>query len=332
MKNRRQPVLADVARRASVSSQTVSRVLREPSTVAPDTRSRVLAAIKELDYRPNMAARSLATNRTGSIQVLLDAPPYHGLAETFLAVTDAARAEGYYVSIATTAGADLGSRAQVPPLHVDALVVLGAYDSAVTIATSYADDLPVVLVLAAQSGLRGVSTVSIDQRAGATLATEHLMACGATDLVHVTGSLDWIDARERLIGFQASCASHGIEPRHVESRTWDAAEGYAIGRELVESRNGGTLGVFAANDHLGLGVCRACHEQGVRIPAEVAVVGFDNTSGSDCFYPPLTTITQDFAGLGRAAIEAMKRRIAGALPTDTVLVPTLVVRESTAAR
>lgn len=324
--------MVDVARHAGVSHQTVSRVLNDHPSVAETTRARVLAAIQELGYRPNTAARALVTQRTRTIGVVTSGSTLSGPTSTLVAVEDAAREAGYFVSIATAGGWDhdrmTGALERFLLQGVDGIVVVGANDGALEGLRAAPPPVPVV-VLGAHAPLGpGLHAVRYDQRGGAALATEHLLALGHRQIVHVAGPLDWTEAREREGGWRDAMTAAGVEPPEpVAARSWLPGRGHEVGLDLL--RDGLPTAVLAANDHLALGMLRAFAEAGVRVPADVSVVGFDDVLGSAHFIPPLTTVRHRFAEVGRRCLRMLLHVLAGEDRPVDVVGPTLVVRSST---
>lgn len=315
---------ADVAALAGVSTNTVSRVVRGDPEVATSTRERIRALLKEVDYRPNYAARSLSAKRTGVLHVALAAPMFHGHGRSLLAVVTAAAEAGFHVSMSNSWVRDGHVNEHLAPFDVDAVVVLGGQEPTVDMALSVGRNVPTVLLLASEKGLDGVSTVSVDNVRGSRLATEHLLRGGVTNVCHLAGPTSWGDSGTRSKGFELACIDAGVEPRVVPAHSWNARDGYdTMGtvRDLPE-------GLFAANDQLALGAMRAIHERGAAIPRDVRVVGFDDMDGADCFVPPLTTIRQPFDRVGRTAVRIVRQMIDGQGPHDVVIEPELVIRAS----
>nr|WP_090032092.1 LacI family DNA-binding transcriptional regulator [Cellulomonas marina] len=326
--------MADVAALAGVSHQTVSRVVNEHPSVLPDTRERVQAAIAALGYRRNSAARALVTRRSGVLGAITIGGTHYGPTSTLLELEDAARAAGFVVTVATLRQGDEAAVGHA----LERLLEIGVEGVAVVAPTTQVADVlsglratvPVVLVSSYTEGPRpeGVHAVAVGQRAGARLATEHLLAHGRAEVVHVAGPQDWFDARDRVAGWRDACEAAGVPARTPIGAGWDAADGYAAGRRLLDE--GLPPAVFAANDQLALGLLRALSEAGVRVPDDVAVVGFDDEPGAAFYSPPLTTVRQDFAALGRAAVDSLTSVLAGGDPGDRVLTPQLVIRASSA--
>jgi DNA-binding LacI/PurR family transcriptional regulator len=329
----RAPAMTDVAKAASVSHQTVSRVLSGHPNVRPATRDRVLAAIEELGYRPNLAARALASGRSTALGLVTLNTTLFGPVATLYAVEQAARAAGYSMSISSVRSIDRNSLSEA----VDMLVrqaVAGVIIIAPVATNDYAlnalpPELPAVVVEA--DAEPAVSAVTVDQVGGAYLATRHLLDLGHRTVVHISGPADWIEARQRVTGWRRALDQAGATVPEVIAGDWSARSGYEAGLALGAVPD--VTAVFAANDNMALGLLRALDEQGRSVPGEVSVVGFDDTAESAFFKPPLTSIRQDFTEMGRRSVELLLSQIdAGARSVEHVmLTPELVTRESTAS-
>lgn len=332
MNGGRPPAMSDVALLAGVSHQTVSRVLNDHPSVRPETRQRVQAAIAELGYRRNTAARTLVTRRSGAIGVMTSGSALFGPTSTLIAIEGAARDAGLFVSVATV------RRWEADALHralehfmdqgVDGLVVVAAHDDAVRVVTAFDAPVPVVMVGPRDLEVGAIHAVSVDQYGGARLATRHLVGLGHRGVVHLAGPQDWIDGRERVRGWRDELAAAGLAAGAPIEGDWTADRGYAVGRAMVAGEL--PTAVFAANDQLALGLLHAFAEAGVRVPDDVSVVGFDDVDGSAHFVPPLTTVRQEFGALGRRCLEMLRAAIAGEPVLPDVIAPRLVVRSSTA--
>ncbi|MGP9707178.1 LacI family DNA-binding transcriptional regulator [Brachybacterium sp. AOP42-C2-15] len=329
----RRPSMADVAGRAGVSYQTVSRVLNEPQIVRPDTRARVLAAISELGYTRNRAARALKTTRSSLIGLLNDGSSLFGPTETTTAIEAAARRAGYSMLL-TTVGPDADSSPQIGAellgTGVDGILVVAAHEGMVPAVASLSRSTPVVAVTAVPARNPEVQVVGVDQHLGAHQVIEHLARTGVRSVAHIAGPQDWCDACARREGFEQALALHGLDGTVVGPGDWTPRSGYELASELV--RSGLPDAIFAANDMMAIGVLHALHEHGLRVPEEVAVVGFDNTMGAEFQIPSLTTVAQPFAELGRLALERLLCMLEDREPppgTPSTLPPRLVVRRST---
>lgn len=330
MSRSRPPSMADVAAAAGVSHQTVSRVLNGHASVRPSTRERVLAAIDALGYRPNQAARTLVTSRSATIGIVTAATASFGPAGTVLAIEEAARAAGYFVSLAALGSHETGETVrvldQLMNQGVDGIVVLAPIVEVATLLDGVALPVPVVVIAAREDAPEGtdVRYIAVDQRLGAELAARHLAGLGHTRVVHVAGPGNWYDAKERVRGFSDVFA----RARVIEAGAWDARSGYDVGRGLADDvASGAVTGVFAANDHLALGIIRAFWERGIRVPDDVSVAGFDGIDGGEFLVPSLTTVRQSFGALGDAAVRGL---LGVPRSAKESIRPELIVRDSTA--
>lgn len=328
----RMPSMADVAGLAGVSHQTVSRVLNGHPNVRGQTRDRVLAAIAELGYRPNTAARTLVTRRSGVIGVVTAEATVFGPASTFVAVEQAARTAGYFVSVASVrqpyAEALAGALEHFMDQRVDGVVLIAPQQGIAEVARAVSARVPVVMVAAGIPHPSDQHAIGVDQFGGAVLATEHLLSLGHRTVVHVAGPPEWFDAQRRVEGWRYALELAGARVGEPLVGDWTAARAYQLGRRMVD--DGLPTAVFAANDQTALGLLRAFAEAGVLVPRDVSLVGFDDSEGSDCFVPPLTTVRQDFAALGRRCIALLTAAMAGGDADHTPIAPQLVVRASTA--
>jgi len=326
-------VMADVAARAGVSHQTVSRVINGHPSVAPDTRERVQRAIAELGYRPNLAARALVTGSTRTIGLVSVKIDQYGPAQTMLGLESAARAAGYSVSVAildhATAGAVREAVDRFVAQSVDAIVALSTYDDAAEALASL--DAPVPMVAVQVGGGEDRPAVGVDQVAGARLATGHLLALGHSTVHHVAGPVDSQEARGRVEGWRAELAAAGAPVPEPIQGDWTPASGYAAGRRLAARLRAGDVvtAVFAANDQMALGLLAALHEDGLSVPCDVSLVGFDDLPEAPYFTPPLTTVRQDFAELGRRGVQLVLARLRGDDLHPDAVQPALIVRAST---
>lgn len=326
------PVMADVARLAGVSHQTVSRVVNGQSNLRPETRERVLQAIRQLGYRPNTAARSLVTRRSGTIGVIGSKSGFWGPSTVHRTIQAAGRAAGYFVSSANlqslTRDEFVDAMNHLRDQHVEGIVLIAATDEAVAAARTQVDQgIPVVVVEGDESKTRW--TVGVDQVLGAELGTRHLIDLGHVDVLHLSGPTSWTEARARLRGYRNAMYAAGLRPaEHVEG-DWSARSGYEAGLEIAARTD--VTAVFCANDQMALGLLRALSEAGRPVPGDISVVGFDDIPEAAYLIPPLTTVRQDFTAVGRRAIEILRAAIDGEQTPDRLINPELVVRASTTA-
>ncbi|MEU0113844.1 LacI family DNA-binding transcriptional regulator [Streptomyces bobili] len=329
----RPPTMADVARLAGVSHQTVSRVLGDHPNVREQTRIRVLRAIEEMGYRRNSSARALVTRRTRTLGVVASDTTLYGPASTLFALEEAARAEGYLVSTVSLRRLTVQELSEaldhLSEGGVEGVVAIAPQRSAVEALAELRHPFPVVVV-GSGPGV-DIPSVSVDQQLGARLATAHLLAAGHRTVWHLAGPEDWQEAADRAAGWRSTLQAEGVEPPMLLRGDWSPLSGYRAGQELAGWVGRGLTAVFVANDQMALGVLRALREAGVRTPQDVAVVGFDDIPESEFFAPPLTTVRQDFESVGKQGIALLLDLIEGRPPAASriAIEPQLVVRAST---
>jgi DNA-binding LacI/PurR family transcriptional regulator len=325
--------MADVAALAGVSHQTVSRVVNGHPSVAPETRTRVQRAITELGYRPNLAARALVTGSTRTIGLVSVKINQYGPAQTMLGLESAARAAGYSVSVSilddATAVAMREAVDRFVAQSVDAVVALTTYDDAAEALRCL--EAPVPLVAVQVGGGEGRPAVGVDQETGARLLTGHLLDLGHRTVHHVAGPADSQEARARIDGWRGELAAVGAAVHEPLQGDWTPSSGYAAGKRLAARMRAGeaVTAVFAANDQMALGLLAALHEEGLSVPADVSLVGFDDLPEAPYFTPPLTTVRQDFAELGRRGVQLVLTLLNGVPSQPEPVPPVLIVRAST---
>jgi DNA-binding LacI/PurR family transcriptional regulator len=328
----RAPNIRDVAALAGVSYQTVSRVLNHSASIKDSTRERVLAAIEQLGFRPNQAARALVTSRSRTIGVLsADAMAHYGPTTALTAIERYARQAGYRLSITNIYETDSASiKSGLDYLlsqAVEALVVIAPQVRAFDAISELSISVPFVTLESTGRDLR--HSLSVDQFEGARLATRHLIDLGHEQIVHISGPQDWIEARARTQGFFEAIRAAGLPERAPMLGDWSAHFGYQAGLDLLKRRD--FTAVFAGNDQMALGFMHACRESGLAIPDDISVVGFDDIPEAPHFAPPLTTVRQDFAEVGRRAISLLLAELDGVTEPEHPPVPAqLVIRETTA--
>lgn len=333
MTQRRAASQKDVAELAGVSSQTVSRVVNNRVNVDAATRERVLSAMRVLGYWTNGAARALATGQSRSFGVISFDLSAHGNARTIEAIAAAAQEADYSVTIigisAPTEQAVQRAYARLTSQAVDGVVLIEAQilDTAtVRLPTS------VPVVIADGDPNRNFPAVDVNQAAGAREATRHLLDLGHETVWHVAGPQDSHASRRRATAWRSALKDAGRRVPPVLFGDWSAESGLAAGRELARRED--VTAVFAANDHMALGVIRALHDAGRDVPGGVSVVGFDDVPEASCFLPPLTTVHQYFEEVGRRCVALLLDQMTPAVTVTagsvSAIQPHLVVRASTA--
>ena len=321
--------MQDVAQHVGVSHQTVSRVLNGHDSVSAETRARVLQAIEDLGYRRNSAARALVTRRSQVLGVVSFDTTLYGPASTLFGIEQAAREAGYFVSVAsvkaTTAGTVRAAVDRLTEQNVDGVVVIAPLRTG--------EPLSALPERAAGGGgrraLRRRAGLGPGRPGGGRPTGDPAPARpGARTVWHLAGPAEWFDAYGRLVGWRRELQrSDAIVHRPLRG-SWSASSGYEAGRQLA--RRSDLEAVFVGNDQMALGVLRAFHEAGIRIPQDVLVAGFDDVPEAAYYLPPLTTIRQDFAAVGRRSIELLLHQVGGGRHGDqqVVALPELVVRLS----
>lgn len=328
---RRKPTINDVARVAGVSFGTVSRVLNNAPDVSAVTRQRVLQVIQEIGYRRNRTAAALVTSRSTSIGILAAGSPRFGPVGTLMALENVARSKGYAITVISVeqpySESVQSALDTLDDIGVGGIIVIAPVIDMAEAVWKAECRVPVEMIAAGASSTPKVFTYSEDQELGARLATQHLIDLGHRDIVHIAGSMDWFDGRVRKRGWEAALKDAGLEPGLCLEGDWSPSWAYETGLRMV--REGRVpQAIFAASDHTALGLIRAFAENGVRVPEDVSIVGFDDIEGSDYFLPPLTTVRQDFTALALMSMEVLIGAMEGREVDRTPIPPTLLIRDS----
>jgi len=324
--------MVDVARHAGVAPQTVSRVSNGHRNVDPTTRQRVMESMRALGYRPNGAARALKSGRFNTIGVIMSTLETFGNMRTLDAIAKEAARANYAVTLIPIADPTLdrvsGAYHKLSEAAVDGAVIIFEAHLLDEAEFNLPPGIPVVVV-DSDAGA-GYTVVDTDQALGACQATEHLLALGHRQVWHIAGPPTSFSAIHRVESWQRTLRDAGITPPEVLHGDWTTESGYRHGQALGSRPE--VTAIFAANDQMALGAMRALHELGRRIPGDISVVGFDDMAEAQSFWPPLTTVRQDFTTVGRLSIQKLLRKVAksGIDADDRTAVPTeLIIRAST---
>ncbi|RFA08227.1 hypothetical protein B7R54_02555 [Subtercola boreus] len=328
----RAPTIYDVARSAGVSHQSVSRMLNG-ETVRPLTRSRIEAAITELDYRPNPTARALATSVSYRLGALVYELQELGPSQIAQGAADQARAAGYLLDIVALNPRDDASIAHAIELldqqHLAGILALAPTQRLVDALQTVDYRIPVYID--SEPLFDGTAATETLNTTGTRLALDHLVGLGHSRIFHISGPPEWISARNRLAAYRGYVADHGLPAFEPVYGDWTAASGFEAAARI--SRDAGITAVFVSNDQMAMGALRAFSEAGIRVPEQLSVVSFDDVPESGFTIPPLTTVRLDFAEQGRLAVERLVAMIRNdpepPLPERPRV--SLVVRQSTAA-
>jgi DNA-binding LacI/PurR family transcriptional regulator len=325
--------MGDVARLAGVSAQTVSRVSNGSPDVVEATRRQVIAAMEELGYRPNSAARALKRGSFRTLGVILFSLSSIGNTRTLEAIAFRAAEEDFAITLlpvaAPTAAGVSGAFSRMSELAVDGIIVI----MEVHLLDSASLALPPGMraVVADSNAGHRYRVVDTDQAEGTRQAVMHLLDLGHKTVWHVAGPEQSFASERRIKGWSDTLLSQGRELPPLLRGDWSAESGYEAGLRLAEESE--CTAVFVANDQMALGVLRALHDRGRSVPDDISIVGFDNVPEASSYIPPLTTIHQDFAEVGRLCVEQVLDQIRNdSASTGTTLVPPrLIIRKSTAA-
>jgi DNA-binding LacI/PurR family transcriptional regulator len=337
----RRPTIKQVAKAAGVSTQTVSRVINERPDVAPDTRERILTMIDELGYQPSALARSLIQQRSYTLGVVTAGLKHIGPSRTLNGITSAAEQAGYSLLLKELPRFDADD---VIPIfqallarHVDGIIwAVPEVGENRNWVSRQSLDLNIPIVYLAMEPQENISTVGIDNYLGGRIAMSHLLEQGYRHIGHISGPMDWWEARQRMLAWKDTLQENGLEAQEEEwvEGNWSSTSGAQAVERLFEQYPE-MDSIFVGNDQMALGVIQVACERKLKISEDLGIVGFDNIPESAFFCPPLTTIQQDQYAVGKVAVEETIKMIKsgwhGQEPVESksiMLTPTLVVRQS----
>lgn len=304
----RAPSIADVARLAGVSTQTVSRVSTGAQNVSPGTRSIVLEAMERVGYTPNVAARALRRGSSRTFGVIAHQFSRTGESRTVEAVVEAARRRGYTISLVDVEQAsntDVEEAvARLQEQLIDGLIVI-RHETETPDDLRIPTSMPVVVSDARFVGHH--DAVGAEQFVGTTDAIDHLLDLGHATVHHIAGPPNSSPASIRLEAWRTALARRGREVPEPLAGDWTAASGYCAGVRLAATP--GVTAVFAGNDEMAVGAMLALHQAGLRVPQDVSVIGFDNIPLAEFLNPPLTTVAQDFGQVGVELVDLLLEQI-----------------------
>jgi DNA-binding LacI/PurR family transcriptional regulator len=331
----------DVAEKAGVSRQTVSRVINNHPDVSPDTRKRIIQIINEMNYRPSAIARSLGRQRTYDFGLVTAGLEFMGPSTTLSGIAKKAEELGYGLYLKELSSFNANNIFPMVDWFL-AHQVDGIIWAAPEIGSNrdwvedMLDDIPIPIIFLTTEKRDRISIVNIDNYHGARMATEHLLDQGHRHIGHISGPLDWWESSQRLKGWQDALKATGIEPeeRMIATGNWSSKSGKAAFKQL-QSAYPEMDAVFSANDQMALSVLQTACEENIKVPEELAIVGFDGIPESAYFSPALTTIFQNTIELGCTAVrelvgmvEERNSTTSKGEPIHIALKPKLIVRSS----
>lgn len=344
MVNKKQTAtIKDVAELARVSQMTVSRVLNDQSAVKETTRKRVQAAMRELNYRPNIMARNLAGRAGLFIGLIYKNPSYGYLSEFLLGALDTCRRQGHYLIVEEPLVDDnMVDLEQIEKRFLDTsiqalIVVPPLSDDPKLIDTLERTGISFVCVSPKWDAYTGPS-VRMDDIAAAGEMTDYLLKLGHEKIALIKGPPDHMSSKLRLAGFENAFREHAktVDEDLIVSGDFTYVSGMQAASKLL-ARSTPPTAIFACNDDMAAGAIAAAHQAGLRVPQDVSVVGFDDTANASALWPPLTTVRQPIRDMASTAIEILGRRVSQNRPNtdenaeNLKLQHKLVIRESAAA-
>lgn len=323
--------LYTVAEHAGVSYQTVSRVVNKAHKVSLKTRKKVEAAMEELNYIPNQLAQQLAGKQTPIIGVVTGNLAFHAPSQIVAAIKSRADKLGASIVISMIESGGLDAcRTAVKNLlaqRVSALIINYALedDDAVLVAST-CDPLPALFLDVSDNC--PVNRVIFSQNDGARLGVEHLVYHHHQKIALLAGPDSSVAARLRLAGWHHYLNENHIQPHFEMTGNWTAISGYEQTTDMLKRQILPTA-ILVANDQMALGAMRAITESGLRVPADISVIGYDDTDDSSCFIPPLTTLKQDFIQIGQRSVDNVMKSLRDKTALESQLIPVTLVSRQT---
>jgi LacI family transcriptional regulator len=323
----------DVAEKAGVSRQTVSRVLNNREDVSTETRKRVKDIIADLGYHPSAVAQSLSRQKSYVFGVVTAGLKYIGPSRTLNGITSKAEELGYGLLLKELASFNANN---VHPLiqwfqahQVDGIIwaVPEIGDNRKWL-ENFLSEINIPIIFLTMGKRDDVSIVSTDNFLGAKIATQHLIDIGKKHIGHIAGPLDWWEARQRKLGWETALKNSGFKITDFmwTEGNWSTKSGITAFNEL-NNKFPEMDGLFVGNDQMALSVLRTACDQGLRIPEDLAVVGFDGLQESEFYVPRLTTVNQNQNELGSIAVEELVRFVEKKFEADEVIEPKYITIE-----
>lgn len=325
--------IADVAREAGVSAQTISRALNNKGEISPETRARVLGIVERLGYRPNTLARGLVTQKTSTLGLIVPDIANPFFSEVARGAEDAAHGAGFSLLLCNTMenpAREMEALRTLEAQRVDGIVLCSSRLSEETFRTLMTR-LPTVVLVNRESFEGNLKSVCVDDEAGALCATRHLLRSGRRSIAFLAGPPASQGGQRRAQGYQRALSEAGVpgDPALSVACAPQLEGGYSTAQKIL-AVHPEVDALLCYNDLVAVGALQACATLGRRVPEDVAVVGFDDILLAGLVTPPLTTLRSDKRGLGAEAVRLLLRRLAGCTDDceNVVLQPELIVRAS----
>ncbi|MCU1516720.1 MAG: hypothetical protein JWQ75_1441 [Pseudarthrobacter sp.] len=325
------PTIYDVADLAGVSHQTVSRYLKDKAKLKPATVERVETALAELNYTPNLAARSLRSRELYRIVVVVPEASLYFPRRMLNGAAEVAHAAGFRIDVVAMEGTAEARARRLQGLlsGEDIAGILSFVPRPAKLGSAPDDDPNVPMVVAGEYDNRMRARGSLADATPTARIVEHLASLGHRNFFHVAGPAAWPSARNRLAIYEETVGQLGLVSLGVASGDWSSASGYSAGQEIAALKD--VTAVVAANDTMAMGVIRALHEHGITVPGQVSVFGWDDMAEAKYFIPSLSTVHMDLEALGARSMGELVGRIRGGQPTDAgpaMASMELILRES----
>jgi DNA-binding LacI/PurR family transcriptional regulator len=331
----RAPTLSDVAARTGFSPQTVHRALHARHKVSPPTRAKILQAVEEMGYRPNRIARNLATAKSSILGIVSLGTYFYGPSQTILSIDEAAKTHGLNVMLSSVSSASpeniRRAVAEISEYSPAGIILLSPIRLTDSLFRSDHNTLPLIVV-GECAPFQASGTIDHDYVGATKQAVQFLIHQGHRKIACLTGPPDWTPTSLRYRGWRDALVENGLVHGPCVQGDWSPRSGYDAACSLLKTRQGTFTALVAQNDLMAFGVLHAFHEHGIRVPQDVSVIGCDDMTESSFTMPPLTTIKQDFAAIGLAAVNNLLAAAAKEEYNKSILLECpLVVRESTAS-
>jgi len=325
----------DVAKKAGVAIVTVSKVINNSETVREKNRQKVLQAMKELNYNPSAAARSLASGKTRVIGLIIDSLTDTFLSSALSAINDCLEKNGYFLALSLIQESKNEDGVKVPYLfqedRVDGLLIVTPLYEDMYILELKGKKIPFVL-MDNQKYHPSIPSIIVNNYKGGYDATHHLLELGHKNILHISGPDIYMSSCEREKGYRDAMSEAGCMPYVINSNQFSIACGYEITQKLIQEGSLNYTGIFAADDYIAFGVVDALRNANINVPRDISIIGYDDQELASSFHPGLTTIKQPAEEMGRIGAETLIKIIKGELKRYNTLKldPHIVIRESTA--